>query len=210
MPIHQVQAADLAAYAAGTLREGLEVFVACHLTFCPRCREEVERLELAAAALWSEAEGTSSVGLDAMLAVLDAPAVPSARPEVLAPDERPPAPLRRRVGPARGLSFRRYPMGIGHRPLPELGEGAFLLDLPPELALPSHVHEGVERVLVLSGGFSSGGRAYGPGDVSVEGSDAAHDDVRIDPGERCLCLFVNDGAIVPEQGWLRPLARLLQ
>jgi len=213
-PNHHVEEAELAAYAAGTLREGLEVLVACHLTFCPACRDTVARLETAAAALWLEQDGpampvASTVSLEQLLAAAAQPLAPSAPKVPVAADERLPAPLRNRVGPYQGLHFRRYPLDVGHRPLPELGEGAFLLDLPPELALPGHVHEGVERALVLSGGFASDGQAYGPGDVSNETGEGVHE-VLVDPGERCLCLFVNDGPILPEQGWLRPFARLLQ
>ncbi len=209
-PIHHVEDAELAAYAAGTLRKGLDVLVACHLTFCPECRDTVARLEAAAAALWlgwddPAALAASTVRLDDLLAAAGQPMAPSAPKAPVAVDERLPAPLRDLVGPYASLQFRRYPLDVRHRSLPELGEGAFLLDLPPELVLPGHVHEGVERALVLSGGFAS----YGRGDVSDEGGDGVHE-VVVDSGERCLCLFVNDGAILPEQGWLRPLARLLQ
>jgi len=190
----------------------MAVMVACHLTFCPTCRERVADLEAAAASLFldDEQDGRpSSVALETLMAAVDGPMPPPAPPQPVSADEVLPAPLRHRIGPYRELSFRRFPMDVGQRMLPELGEGAFLLDLPPELALPSHIHEGVERVLVLTGGFSSDDRSYGPGDVSMESGEGVHE-VLVDPGERCLCLFVNDGAILPQQSWLRPFARFLQ
>jgi putative transcriptional regulator len=208
-PTHHPQLDDLVGYAAGTLTEGMDVLVACHLTFCPVCRDAVAGFEAVGAGLWGASEHPQgSLSLDELLGRLDEPSLPTP-PSAVDPDEILPAPLRHRVGPYRRLGFRRYPGGVGHLPLPKLGQGVFLLDLPPSLALPAHRHDGVERALVLTGGFSAGGSAFGPGDLSEEGDHDVHE-VVVDDDARCVCLFVNDGRIVPEHPWLRLVSDWIQ
>ena len=86
----------LAAYADGSLSEGMSLLVAGHLTFCPGCRAAVARLEALGGALFAEAEAVAPAPacLEAALARLDAPE-PDRPP---APDPVLPLPLVRRLG----------------------------------------------------------------------------------------------------------------
>ncbi|MAK59614.1 MAG: hypothetical protein CMK09_01425 [Ponticaulis sp.] len=67
-----------------------------------------------------------------------------------------------------------------------------LLRIEPGCGAPSHTHEGSEYTLVVSGGFTDEFGAYGPGDVSIVGSDHTHRPVA-DEGEICFALAVRDG-----------------
>lgn len=206
LPGHHPPQADLLSYSSGSASDGVAVLVACHLTFCPRCRKQVGGLDrLAEAMIPSMAPSPRGVpGVEGLLERLgpqEAPRSPARHDEIL------PAPLRERVGPADALPWQRYPLGMAYAPLQLGGVDAFVVDFPPGLALPDHRHQGIERAMPLVGGFSDGTDAFGPGDVSVDTGDEVHR-VRIDEHGHCVCLFVNDGAIVPDHAALRWLGRL--
>jgi len=206
-PSHHPSDDTLLAYSAGTVSEGLAVFVAAHLTFCPRCRDAVAVLDLAGQALVPPGgEGQRMApSVEQVLARLDdEPQQAASRPPA---DAVLPAPLRERVGALEDLAWRSLPLGVAHARLDLQGASTFLYDFPPGLTLPAHHHESVERAMPLVGGFSDEEASYGPGDVSVKGGDHSHH-VTIDAGDRCLALFVNDGEIVPDSLPLRWLSRL--
>jgi len=209
VPHHHPPEDDLLAYSAGTASEGLSVLVACHLTFCPACRDTVAFLDQLGGALVPD-EPTADAALpslDALLARLaDEPAA-AAKPRPV-PDDVLPAPLRERVGGMADLPWRQLPLGVAHASV-DLGDTpAFLYDFPPGLTLPDHHHEGgVERAMPLVGGFSDDRGSYGPGDLCITGEDHCHH-VQVDDDGRCVCLFVNDGAIVIDNLALRLLAMI--
>lgn len=203
MVAHHVPDDALLAYAAGTSTVGEDLLVACHLTLCPACRAAADAADEVGATLAARAPAADlppdALGL--LLARLDQPE-PARAP--LHPCPHFPAPLRRAVGPLASVAWRPVGFGVGVMPLP-LGGGhqrVFLMDFPPGLRLPIHGHEGVERGLVLRGGFTADGEAYARGDVSWR--DDAHHDVLIDDdGERCTTLFVSDGPMTfTGNGWL--------
>jgi len=204
-PRHHPTEEDLFAYATGTANEAVAVLVACHLTFCPACRAEVAAIEAVGAALGPGPAPVPPV-LPSAEALL-ARAAPEARPDPVTADEVFPAPLRERVGPAAGLPWRRLPMGVAHAAIELQGGHCFLYDFPAGLVLPSHHHQGLERAMPLTGGFTDDEGTFGVGDVSLKAGHRSHQ-VRIDEGERCVCLFVNDGAIVPDNLALRLAAKL--
>ncbi len=49
------------------------------------------------------------------------------------------------------------------------------VQVDPGQAFPFHEHLGEERVLVLQGGFTSGGRFFGPGDEDQHAAGSRHD-----------------------------------
>src|SRR5687768_9180320 len=95
-----VGSGTLAAYADGSLTEGMSLLVANHLTFCPECRDKVARLEALGASLLLEAPASEVAPprLDAVLPRLDAPAADPLPP--VDPAVPLPGPLRRRLGDA--------------------------------------------------------------------------------------------------------------
>jgi putative transcriptional regulator len=60
--------------------------------------------------------------------------------------------------------------------------------------MPRHSHRGNEYTLVLAGGFSDGGKQFGPGDFVAKDPSHIHQPVVDDDGE-CLCLVVLDAPL---------------
>ncbi|MEQ1566945.1 MAG: ChrR family anti-sigma-E factor [Myxococcota bacterium] len=203
MPEHHIPDDVLVAYAAGAVPAGEELLVACHLTLCPACRAAVARAEQVGESVLARAPSAPmDHALAGLMAKLDAPVPPPpARPA--APDcPWFPLPLRRRVGAHASLPWR--PVGFDVRAAKvdlTSDERVFLLDFPPGFQIPTHGHHGVERTLVLQGGFRDERDSYARGDVTWR-DDPDHE-VRIDEDGRCTTLFVNDGAA--DLGWLTPL-----
>jgi putative transcriptional regulator len=201
LPAHHVPDEALLAYAAGTATAGEELLVACHLTLCPSCRAAADDAERGGEVALARVEPVpvADDALAAVLARLDAPA-PAPPPVAECPVF--PLPLRRRIGPLAALPWRGVGFDVRAAKV-DVGDDqrVFLLDFPPRFHIPVHGHRGVERALVLRGGFSDETGHFDRGDVSWH-DDAGHD-VRIDPDGRCTTLFVNDGAA--ELGWLSGL-----
>ena len=201
MPAHHVPDEALLAYAAGTATAGEELLVACHLTVCPTCRRSVEEAERGGEVALGRAEAVP-VGDDALAAVLARLDGPAPAPLKVAECPVFPMPLRRRIGPLAALPWRAVGFDVRAAKVDLDGDQrVFLLDFPPTFRIPVHGHHGVERALVLRGGFTDEAAHFDRGDVSWH--DEAGHDVRIDPDGRCTTLFVNDGAT--DYGWLSGL-----
>ncbi len=200
MPSHHPPDEVLYGYAAGTCSPEEELLVACHLTLCPTCRSAADTAERIVAGLVpDDGPEPGEAVWSGVLARLDAPEAPAAPvPPAAAPTElvHLPAPLARVVGPYSRLPFRTtWPgMRVARLDVPG-GSGArvFVADFAPGFVIPDHSHRGVERGLVLRGGFRADGDAYAVGDVSWHDGD--HRDLRVDDDGPCTGLFVNDGAL---------------
>lgn len=193
MPRHHIPADALAAYAAGAATAGEDLFIATHLSFCPGCRTIVDRAEQLGESLLTNAPEASvpTDMLSQLLSRLDEPAPKPAPPPRCSVF---PAPLARAIGPLEAVPWRT--LGADLRgasvPLGETGQRVFLLDFPPRFRIPTHGHHGIERALVLRGGFTDERDSFERGDASWR-EDGGHK-VTIDPEGRCTTLFVNDGA----------------
>lgn len=188
----------LAAYAGGCLCEGMSLLLACHLTYCPGCRDKVVRLEALGGALLAEGppEPAEPDGLAEVLDRIDAPER-SNRPPAEELREAPiPAPLAERLA-ACGMAVR------WRRLLPGLSEhriGGFetarvsLFRARPGVCIPSHTHTGQEGTLVLSGRMRDGEAEFGPGDLTLADDRHVHRP-RIVGDEVCVCLAVQTGQI---------------
>lgn len=176
-------------YATGGLSTGLSLILACHLTFCPRCRTMVARLEAVGGAMLADAPEAQppAAALEAVLSRVDAvetgavlqgdPALPL------------PAPLRReltRGGTAIRWRFR-LP-GVSECPLPGFARDAVsLLRAGPGVRIPAHTHSGQEATLILAGAMRDGDRSYLPGDLALAGDHDAHRP-EIVGSRTCFCL----------------------
>ena len=200
-PSHHLGSDLLLAYAAGQLGEAMSVFVATHLAMCPSCRSQVHDAEaVGGAILEKEAPHNMGVGvLDSLLAKLDdddrevvTPPSPSGSPAVI------PEPLRSYTGPFGDIAWARRVPGICTFELPlKLGDlPVRLFKLASGMTVPAHSHQGQERGVVLTGGFTDDLGHFGRGDVSIR--DPGFDHVaKIDRGEPCVVLFANDGLLRP-------------
>lgn len=216
MPEHHPQQEELLEYATGAADEWLAVMVACHLTFCPRCRDEVALLDALGGALLGDSDGAPVVdgALEASLSKLDAPgSAPSPAPArvepALAAVPRPLHPYLADPAPR----FRWLAPGITHLPL-ELEAGARpvrLLRFRQGYTIPAHGHSGLEWLMVLDGELDddSDGQRYGRGDVCRNEPGKVHVQ-RVTSDEPCLALVANLGPLIP-QSWLgRLLARVVR
>lgn len=193
-PTHHLPDEWLLAHAAGTQSEAMDLLTACHLTLCPECRDRLATLEDAAGAAMAALPSAEVTGLDALLAALpEQDAVPSA-PETA---HNLPAPLLGYIGTG-DLPWRFLAPGIQQIPLP-VSQGNMpvrLLHLAPGLAVPTHTHAGLERTLVLKGGYDDQSGTFVRGDIGIQDHTEVHHQ-HIHKGEHCIALVVADNRLVP-------------
>jgi putative transcriptional regulator len=194
MPDAHISPDLLLRYAAGTLPDGMNLLAASHLTFCPRCRGRVARLELLCGVLVAGARASDLAAPDVrrVLARID-------RDEILGPPPCAagrcgaalPLPLRRRLGAgALGLHWRLRAPGLSEHRLGGFpGEDVRLLRARPGTRIPVHAHSGQEATLVLAGAMRDGSRIYRRGDVSLAAEGHAHGAEIVGAAE-CICLEV--------------------
>ncbi len=203
----------LAGWSSGTTDEAEGLLVATHLALCPRCRAVVDGLDaLGGALLEASAAEAPPADLEALLARLDEPEPRAAAPAPLRPDDLP-LPLRAITGPLDRIPFKRKAPGIWRYDLPlsTPSRPVCLISLRPRLRIPAHLHAGVERGLVLTGGYTDETGHFTRGDVQYrtpEETDPHRQ--RIDPGDRCVVLMVEDGPKVPTNLLGRVVVRLFE
>ncbi len=191
----------LMSYAAGSLEEPLALVIATHLALCPRCRDEVARLEALGGAMLEHQDGTplADDGVERILARLDepeeaAPAAPSG--DVVDIDARVPRPLRDYL--ATGIDQLEWKSFRGLEKVELMTEAngfhTRLMRIKPGTAMPAHTHEGTELTLVLAGGFSDASGHFARGDVAECDASVDHQPIA-DPGEDCICLAVTDAPL---------------
>ena len=201
-PTHHPPQEELLEYAAGVTPEWLSLMLACHLTLCRQCREELSTLEALGGAILEQA-----------------PTKPVAPPRTRRPAPRAAAPT-----PHRGIARLPEPLGSRvPRPLhpyvePEspdwlpLQEGieyiplslevnshpVRLLRLLPDHLVRSHEHGGLEWFMVLEGSIDDSltGRHYYRGDVCRNERGTIHHQ-RVANNEPCIAIVARTGPFVP-------------
>ncbi|MDX5362240.1 MAG: ChrR family anti-sigma-E factor [Alphaproteobacteria bacterium] len=220
-PLHHPGEDLLLEYASGAMAEPLALLVATHLTLCPACRAEADRLEALGGAMLQDigAEPVSSGLLDRVLDCLD-DAGPDAEAAV-ARETRPvatgapflvPAPLHPYLGDGFGKLPWRTMMGLKEVELLKDRPGftTRLMRITPGAVMPRHTHEGAEMTLVLSGGFTDRGNHFVRGDVAIAGPSDDHQPVADSDGE-CVCLAVTSAPLRltgPIGRYLNPFIRI--
>jgi putative transcriptional regulator len=189
---HHPSETTIAAYATGTLPEGLAIVAATHIARCSACQQSLATLEATGGALLDELEPVPLTGgaladgaLDLLLARADE--APATAPPILNPAL--PAPLDR-VALGHWWSIG---LGMRYRPL-RIGGAAWggLILAQPGRSLPRHGHKGLELTCVLSGSFADGSGAYVAGDLSEPMND--HDQPPLVIGTQpCLCVIAAEG-----------------
>lgn len=200
-PIHHPSLEALADYAAGATGEAESLIIATHLALCPECRDHVAHFEAVGGALVEaiEPQALSEASIDRMLdsIVLERPA-----------QREPATSLRRAVKGGVPEPLRSYlPADLAELPWHHVMRGldeielqtggrerTRLLRIKAGATMPQHTHGGVERTLVLSGGFTDQGRHYGRGDLAVADGSVNHTPVA-DDGEDCICLTVTSAPL---------------
>jgi putative transcriptional regulator len=190
----------LLSYAAGSLPGALAVVAAAHISICPRCRKEVEMMELLGGALLDNLPGAAM-----------------RQPEPAAPEidrTQPPAPPRRVSGEvpeplARLLGdnldavrWRWVSRGLWLRWLPVKEGRLHLFRGSPGVVVPEHGHHGSELTMVLRGTLGDSTGEYGPGDVCDLDESIEH--TPIAGADGCICVVAQDHPV----RWRRLTVRL--
>lgn len=212
IPQHHLSDELLTAYAAGSLDEASNLFVASHLTLCPECRRRAAMMDEVGGVLLDDIAPVemSAGALSAVLSRAEAPA--NDEPASLAVARRSvfgaelPAPMRRYYGcDLDGIVWQRQGGGVSVARVPGIGDGshAFMLKVEAGRAVPQHTHRGNELVMVLKGAYSDAAGRFGRGDVELADGDVDHQP-KAESGEDCICLAVTDAPLkfTGSLGWL--------
>jgi putative transcriptional regulator len=213
-PSHHVPEDVLAEYVTGRARQAAALAVACHLTLCAACRARARAMETLAGAWMTAGEPAplAPESLERALARLDAPAA-AERPDTPDTPDTPdfltacrlPRPLLRAVAAEKEARWRFLVPGIQVVELPMLsaprapgapGTTVRLVKLKPGLEIPLHDHAGTEYTLIFTGALTDAVGHFARGDLSYRLAGERHVQ-RVDAGEDCVALQVNEGALRP-------------
>ena len=196
--LHHPHEDVLADHAMGRLKRGQGLVIEAHLSSCPACRAEVERMEAVGGALL-EALPAADLTPDALARVfarIDAPDPPNP------PSSRAPAPSGLEGIDLEGI-FGELPIGrrrwlapgVWMRPLlSERGgeSNTYLLRGAPGMQLLQHGHTGPEFTCILKGAYSDSTGHYGAGDFQYANEGLEHGPLA-DPDGECICLISAEG-----------------
>lgn len=196
---HHFDDATLMAYSAGTLPQGMALLVACHLHWCPHCRERMHATDAVGGALLEQLP-PSSLQADAfeqLLARLDEPEqeLSTSAPEADSNQELP-TPLAQLLDkPLDELPWKRIGYGVKQLDLHLNGPGAArLLRISPGVSVPHHTHGGNELTLILKGSYNDELGRFCQGDVADLDGEVSHQPL-VDTDEECICLIATDAPL---------------
>jgi len=208
-PVHHVPPEELVEYAAGACGEATALAIACHASLCAACATQLRALDALGGAALDDAAPTATAP-DAFANLLgrldDAPGDEAPAPGV----DVDPATLRvfvslgvprvvlPYVAPAASGGWRRLVPGITRVDL-RVGPPdtvARLVNLRPGLEIPLHDHGGVEHTVILTGALADDQGRFARGDVSIRAAGERHVQ-RVEAGEPCVALVINEGPLVP-------------
>jgi putative transcriptional regulator len=205
-PTHHVSEHGLVEYVTGAGTEGAALAFACHVALCPTCAAQVATLEGVAGTILAASAGQdlATGALEAVLARLDetpqlsaGPREVQPAPAFLGPFKLPDALLR--VLPSND-GWRTVVPGMRVVDLPNaVPDGAVrLVRFKGGVTIPFHDHGGPEYIVVFAGALEEkdDGRRFARGDVSIRLPGERHEQ-RALPGEPCVALVVNEGALRP-------------
>jgi putative transcriptional regulator len=206
-PGHHPPQDCLVEYAAGTGSEAAALAMAAHVSFCASCAGEVSALEAIGAALVDSApsEAPGPGAFDKVLAALEGPA-PAGAATVIDPNtERLLAPLgvprvvwSYLAAGAAAAGWRLLVPGVARVDLRVGTEGttARIVRLRPGLEIPLHDHGGDEYTVIFTGALADDEGRFARGDISVRATGARHIQ-RVERGEPCVALVINEGPLLP-------------
>jgi putative transcriptional regulator len=204
-PTHHVPEHGLVEYVAGAATDGAALAFACHVALCGACAAEVATLENVGGTILEASPGQElgPGALESVLARLETtpqlagPSVEAAVPAFLAGCDLP-APLLRALPSTEGWRTVVPGMRVVDLPLAVPGGAVRLVRFKGGVTIPFHDHGGPEYIVVFTGALEekSDGQRFGRGDVSIRLPGERHEQ-RATPGEPCVALVVNEGALRP-------------
>ncbi len=202
-PTHHPEPDELIAYAAGTSPEWVSLVVACHLTYCAECRDNVSLFEDLGGALLDSIDDATGAPPRPNLDVARVPPASVSAAEPRAQVAGIPSPLSDyfQDSPPR---WRFLIPGLRHLPLNFSVGGipARVIRFKPGFTIPEHRHEALEMLLVLDGELEDGvtHELFRTGDLSRREPGTTHSQ-HILGTEPCTCLVVSAGPVTPSS-WL--------
>jgi putative transcriptional regulator len=195
--LHHPDEEVLTDHAMGRLTRGQGLVIEAHLTLCPRCRGEVEKMEAVGGAMLEALPGAQMGpgALDAVLARLDEPEPPPPTPPRPPPQGLEGIDLSRILGDLPIGRRRWLAPGVWMRPLlAERGgeSNTYLIRGAGGMQLIQHGHTGPEFTCVLKGAYSDPTGRYGAGDFQFADQGLEHGPLADLDGE-CICLISAEG-----------------
>lgn len=197
---HHFDDATLMAYASGSQPKGMALLVACHLHWCPECRERVHQAEAVGGALLEQIEPQAMPdnALQQLMARLDDDMAAEVS-SLVSPARLPegvPAPLHHYIrGSLDDLPWKRLGYGVHHVDLNLGGKGTTrLLKIAPGVSVPHHTHTGNELTLILRGSYSDEIGRFSAGDVADLDGEVHHQPI-VDTDQDCICLIATDSPL---------------
>jgi putative transcriptional regulator len=199
-PVHHPDEEELVGYASGTNPEWVSLVVACHLTYCPACRDDVELFDDLGGVLLDSLDVPEGGPLAARASEVAAkPRPPPVAESPVMAVQGLPWPLAPYL-PKDGTGFRFLAPGLRHIPLDFSvgGVPARVIRFAAGFKIPEHRHQGLEFLLVLDGMLHDtvSGDAFRKGDVSRREPGTTHGQW-IDKSEPCTCLVISAAPVVP-------------
>jgi putative transcriptional regulator len=189
IPSHHPGEETLLAHAVGALSAGSSLAIRVHLETCAYCRSTMRFLDLVGAALIAAREHKP---LRNQVAARARAALAAQRNDAREPAPRPSLIDGLELGPWRPMGPGLYSAAVG---------GVFAADETVSLlrgdagaVIPPHSHTGIERFVVLEGGFGIEDTLYGPGDYIEAGVEVVHSPYVLADAE-CVCLSVLQGQV---------------
>lgn len=206
-PRHHFPDDVLRAHAVGVAPEATRLAVSCHLALCSACRRDATEHESFLLAFGSR-DGDSSKRVtsavrERLLADLPGQTPTTPGPVVRAPLELPkglpalPRPLLHHLATLPKVAWRRLIPGIRAIDLGFTGVWqARLIAFQPGIPIPRHGHGGMEHTVIFQGGVIDENVRLEAGDaVTMMGGETHRQ--RVERGEPCIALIVNEGPPLP-------------
>jgi putative transcriptional regulator len=177
----------------------MALLVACHLHWCPHCRERMHATDAVGGALLEQLPPShlQADAFEQLLARLDEPEheLCTSVPEAYANPELP-APLAQLLDkPLDELPWKRIGYGVKQLDLHLDGPGAArLLRISPGVSVPHHTHGGNELTLILKGSYNDELGRFCQGDVADLDGEVSHQPL-VDTDEECICLIATDAPL---------------
>jgi putative transcriptional regulator len=193
---HHPDVSSLMCCSAGSQPEAFAAVIASHLAMCPKCRQDVRKMQKIGVALFDTLEPQAMAAPAPVVAMRagEADDETSKTPCVKSAGEIPQM-LVHCVGPCLDMmSWHWVAPGIWTHCIP-VSHGACgdlrLFKIAPGTALPEHGHAGPEMTLVLRGSYHDELGTFGVGDVADLDEDVEHRPVAC-PEQGCICLMASE------------------
>ncbi|WP_263079438.1 ChrR family anti-sigma-E factor [Endozoicomonas sp. Mp262] len=197
---HHPDISTLISYAAGSLPEALATVVACHLSVCGQCQQQVSEAEQIGSLLLNDIEPVpvSDKAKDALLQKLDQ--LDNIQTLTIKKTSQPigesPALLQKLLKSKQldQLNWKSMAPGMKQYIISHSDDRLRLLKIAPGTCMPVHGHTGSELTMVLRGSYTDETGHYSSGDIADLGSDIQHQPV-VDSHQECICLIATDAPL---------------